>query len=330
MARSHGRIKCEIWGDEDFRALSRAAQGSYFMLLSQPLITNCGVLPFTPKRWAAYASDTPLEVFELLLSELHDARFVLIDVETDELLIRTYVEHDGIIGAPNLEKAAKKEFQTITSRRIQGVLAERFPELFGEPFRELFGEPFVSGEIEPFPEPFPSARARARPAPPLSPPLLENVLPEASSVGEEDVLSSRDSPPQDPREAGSGSLALAGSRSPSPRVTGWTWKRGSHGELWVRDPEGTDKPPSSVVQEWEDEQTRMNGAGEEQAGDLPPDPEGQARVRAIMEAAAVKSPRATEEDATLDPDDPEQQRRRAASKAALERIRQEEEDDDSW
>ena len=175
MARSHGRIKVGIWGDDDFCSLTRSAQRAYFMLLSQQLITNCGVLSYTPRRWARLAADATIDNTAEALTELQAARFVLIDQETDEILIRTYIEHDGILTSPNLTKAAIREYETITSVRIKRALAEQFPELFQERFLELFSEPFLEPIWEQFPEPLLSARAVAPPRPSPPPVVKERT-----------------------------------------------------------------------------------------------------------------------------------------------------------
>lgn len=31
------------------------------------------------------------------------------------------------------------------------------------------------------------------------------------------------------------------------RITGWRWSRGSHGETWIRDPQGRDVPPKGYA-----------------------------------------------------------------------------------
>lgn len=141
MARSHGRIKVEIWGDSDFRALSRHAQRAYFMLLSQPQINNCGVLPYVPKKWAKLAADETTEELTRTLAELHGSWFIVIDEDTDELLVRTFIHHDKIAEQPNLEKAAKREYLMIESQRIREVLADHYPDLFAEGVREGVSEP---------------------------------------------------------------------------------------------------------------------------------------------------------------------------------------------
>lgn len=169
MARSHGRIKVEIWGDGDFRALSRHAQRAYFMLLSQPQINNCGVLPFVPRKWAKLAADETPDELTRALAELHGAWFIVIDEDTDELLVRTFIHHDKIIEQPNLEKAARREYLTIESERIRRVLADHYLDLFTEGVPEGVSEPLnYEGVSEGVPEGV-SLRARGRDRAPAAP-----------------------------------------------------------------------------------------------------------------------------------------------------------------
>lgn len=39
----------------------------------------------------------------------------------------------------------------------------------------------------------------------------------------------------------------AGTSGDKRKVTGWRWTRGSHGETWVRDPNGRDVPPKGYA-----------------------------------------------------------------------------------
>jgi hypothetical protein len=309
MARSHGRIKVEIWGDPDFRQLTKSEQRAYFMLLSQPQINNCGVLTYTPKRLARLASDETVDSLNASLDGLHRARFIVIDDETEEILIRTYVEHDGIIGSPNMKKAAQREYHGIVSRPLREVLAEGFPDVFLELFTERLGEPpSLNYSRNGFP--------RARPLPQENPFGVDD-----SELLSEEESSTPASTPQKEKEQAPergtpGSLALASSRSPgSQRTTGWRRRHTLQAETWVRDPAGVDKPPSEFVRSWQEAQTRKEHQPE-QNGVVEPDIEGLKRIRDIA-AEAADNAKAKEEADDL----AERERRQAASRAHLARAR---------
>jgi hypothetical protein len=99
MARHYARIVTSIWEDDEFSALSIGAQRTYLMLISQPDVTACGSLAVTVRRWARRMP--PKDQPQLLpwLRELASAKFIVMDEDTEELLIRTFVKWDG--GANN-------------------------------------------------------------------------------------------------------------------------------------------------------------------------------------------------------------------------------------
>lgn len=92
MARTYANIDVGIWDDPEFVALTAGAQRTYFMLITQTDITACGSLALTLRRWSKTCAEKDLEVW---LAELSDARFVLIDEDAEELLVRTFVKWDG-------------------------------------------------------------------------------------------------------------------------------------------------------------------------------------------------------------------------------------------
>jgi hypothetical protein len=131
MARSHARVKVEAWEPGgDFRRLTLEAQWAYVMLLSQPEINNCGVLPYRPERWVEFADGLTRRALNRALRALVDGRFVVLDAATRELLVRTFVKHDRIEAQPNLVLAARRQYRELESPLIRDVLAEEYPHLF--------------------------------------------------------------------------------------------------------------------------------------------------------------------------------------------------------
>ena len=94
MARSHAKVLVQVWRDRDWTSLSIEAQWLYWLLLSQPKLTLVGSLEVTPGRWAAFAPNGSKAVVDAALIELEDAGKVIVDPDTDELLIRTFTTHD--------------------------------------------------------------------------------------------------------------------------------------------------------------------------------------------------------------------------------------------
>lgn len=151
MARTHARVQATLWQDEDWRALSGAAQRVYLLLISQPQINHCGVLPLVPRRWARLAGDTTLDDVLDALGELEAARFVVGDEETEEILIRTFVKHDRIDKQPQLAASAMRQFEEVQSARIKVSLFDENTEFFAS-FAPLV-EPLRSGVVEGVAEP---------------------------------------------------------------------------------------------------------------------------------------------------------------------------------
>ena len=122
MARNHARIYATIWADPDFLALSCDAQRLYMLLLSQPNLSHCGLLPLTVKRWASKASDSMPSRIENALDELHERRFVVLDFNTEELLIRSFIRGDEVYRQPNVLSAAAKDAVGIVSPLLRDEL----------------------------------------------------------------------------------------------------------------------------------------------------------------------------------------------------------------
>lgn len=123
MARSHGRIDFRIWADKDFRALSERAQRIYMMLFGQKDVNNAGVLPLMESRWAKYCTSMSAADVRAGLEELEAARFVFVDDDTEELLIRSFIRGDGVVKQPNVLKNAFKCAELVDSPRLRKVLA---------------------------------------------------------------------------------------------------------------------------------------------------------------------------------------------------------------
>jgi hypothetical protein len=136
MARKYAQISLDVWADEEFRALSHGAQWLYWLLISQPTLTAAGALPLQERRWAKLAADTGRTDIEHLLKELDAARYVLVDDDTEELLIRSYLRNGQGWRQPNLAKTAMEQARQIISPRLRAAMVD---ELCRIPFGELSG-----------------------------------------------------------------------------------------------------------------------------------------------------------------------------------------------
>lgn len=129
MARDHARIRLDIWVDEDFTDLSSSAQWLYLRLLSHEKLTYCGVIEWHPGRLAAFTADLSPSDVEMFAAELERGHFLIVDRNTDEALVRSFVKHDGLMDKWNLAAAVARTFTGISSKALRGVIAHELNRL---------------------------------------------------------------------------------------------------------------------------------------------------------------------------------------------------------
>ena len=135
---THRRIYVSIWDDVDFLDLKCAEQHAYFVLLSNPGLSRCGVITFIPSRFEHLATDLTDTRFRAAVNGLRRSRFVVIDDRTQELLLRSYVRHDGVLDRVNMGKACGTAFNAVVSRGIKDAIGNELarhmkdePDLLG-------------------------------------------------------------------------------------------------------------------------------------------------------------------------------------------------------
>jgi hypothetical protein len=206
MARDHAQIRLDMWGDDDWRKLTVPAQHLYMLLLTSPSLSFCGVADWRPARIAQLAEDWTLEDVLEAAAELTDRLFLVIDDATEEVLIRSFVRHDGLMKMPNMATAMATSHAAIASAKLRGVvvhelrrLHEKQPDLPGwrskralavlerdcvnpsvNPSLNPSGNPSVRGSVNP--EPIPSVDPSVNPSPTPTPtptpsPKKKDVLP---------------------------------------------------------------------------------------------------------------------------------------------------------
>lgn len=128
MARTHGRVFCSIWDDDDFLVLSPEAKNVYQALVSQKDLTHAGTIFLRAPLWAELLGYS-IEVMEAALEELRTAHFVVIDRRTFELLVRSLIRRDGVYKQPNVYKSAIEHIYMVSSRAIRAVLLSELTRL---------------------------------------------------------------------------------------------------------------------------------------------------------------------------------------------------------
>ena len=135
MARNFAKINTEIWKDDHFKSnLTVDSQWLYFVLLSQPNLNGAGVLPLQDRRWKKLAEDLTADRIEDALAELQAHWYVLVDEETEEVLIRTFIRGDGIWKQPNVLKGALGLANKTMSDTLKAVIWHEVDRL---PLHEL-------------------------------------------------------------------------------------------------------------------------------------------------------------------------------------------------
>lgn len=154
MARTHARLLCAIWDDPAWIQLGMGPQWLYERLLSDKAMNHAGVIiGLTYRRWARSAKDITAADVEKYMQELATARFVVIDEDTEEVLVRALVRRDGIADQPNILKAALNDARQASGLAIRSALASelrRLPPKRPDTVRMNYPDPHaVAAEIDP-------------------------------------------------------------------------------------------------------------------------------------------------------------------------------------
>jgi hypothetical protein len=142
MARGHGRVLTSIWDDADFLALTEREQRLYLFLISQPNLNHAGLLDLTLRRWSRKAHGLTSDGLEELLQSLEKARFIVMDDDTEELLIRSFVRNDGVWKQPKVMGAMVSGAMEISSWKLRHALLAEVDRI---PLHELSDEPGARG-----------------------------------------------------------------------------------------------------------------------------------------------------------------------------------------
>lgn len=130
--RDHARIRLDIWGDDDFRDLTSLGQWLYLALVTSPSLTFCGVTDWRPGRIAALTAELTGDDVERAAVELEAGEYVVIDRDSEEALIRSFIRHDGLMASPNMAKAMCKAYSGTASRVLRAVVVHELRRLRDE------------------------------------------------------------------------------------------------------------------------------------------------------------------------------------------------------
>lgn len=208
MAMDHAQVRRDIWSDEDFRELPQSSQWLYLHIITSPTLSYCGVADWRPARIAALTSDMGPRDVDLAAVDLECNHYLVIDRDTEEVLVRSWVKHDGLMGKWNMAAALARTYGEVASKVLRGVIVYELhrlkkanPDMRGwerDDVVKLLGKPRLSPED-----------------------ALTNVAPNEAIVGPESPKErGKESPSESPKDRGSDrdgeSPSERGSPTPSP------------------------------------------------------------------------------------------------------------------
>jgi hypothetical protein len=125
VAREYGKLKKSRWRDSHWAKLTADAQWLYTYLLSQPSTDTAGVFPIQVSKWAKGAADMTVERVKAAAKILADNQFIIVDWDTEEGLLRTYIADDeagGLIFIGALNRAVQAQSSILRRRLLEEIL----------------------------------------------------------------------------------------------------------------------------------------------------------------------------------------------------------------
>ena len=132
MAREFVRLLTSIWDDPEWLALTCQQQTVYVAAITSPDLSWCGVVPYIPKRLAMFSTDLTERRVAAAVADLEKPRMFVLDRTTDELLVRSYVRHDGLLKKPNIARAMEKALVRVHSGVIRAAVIAELGRAYAE------------------------------------------------------------------------------------------------------------------------------------------------------------------------------------------------------
>lgn len=129
MARDHSRWYLRAWGDPEWRALHPMSQWLYRLIVDHETLSYAGVADWRPNRLCRLASPVTADEIEIVAADLEERLYLLIDRDTEEVLVRSFVRNDRILYQPNVSQAMVKAWDGIASEALRGVLVHELRRL---------------------------------------------------------------------------------------------------------------------------------------------------------------------------------------------------------
>lgn len=129
MPRDRANIRVDMWSDGDWRALPVGAQHLYMQILTHSTLNYAGVADWRPGRLAALTHGRTAADVEADAQPLRDAWFIYTDQETEEVLVRSFLRHDGVIKHPRLHVSMANDWACVASPDIRAFVSFELSKL---------------------------------------------------------------------------------------------------------------------------------------------------------------------------------------------------------
>lgn len=129
MARDHARINLDIWNDPEFRALPMPAQHLYLTLWTHPDLTYCGSIDWRPAKLSGLTAGWGRADVEYAADCLRARHFIVVDEDTEEALVRSWIRFDGLMKQPRMAISCINAYGAIGSEVIRAVIVHELRKL---------------------------------------------------------------------------------------------------------------------------------------------------------------------------------------------------------
>ncbi|SEE21065.1 hypothetical protein SAMN04489740_0889 [Arthrobacter alpinus] len=149
MARDRANIRVDMLSNTDYRSLGLAAQHLYKMLLIHPTLNYAGVADWRPGRLAKITRGVTASAVREAAAELQAGSYVYVDEDTEEVFIRSFVRHDGLLARYRMPIAMANAYADISSPKIRRFFVHELRRLnVANPSMEYWKESRVSSILQ--------------------------------------------------------------------------------------------------------------------------------------------------------------------------------------
>jgi hypothetical protein len=133
VAREHARLWLDINSDDDFETLPFDAQGLYCrVILTLDDLSYCGVARWLPKKLTTKAPDLTLARIQAAAEALEIGRYCLFDLDTEEVLARSFIRRDELLRNPKMAAAVIKAYPGIASKPLRAAVVDEIQRVHKE------------------------------------------------------------------------------------------------------------------------------------------------------------------------------------------------------